>query len=124
MVSHGICYVISSYIFGWLVRYIGRIDCFISAAILNYAMIVWMYFWEPVDHQIVVLFIITGVWGIADAIWQSQLIGMFCFCSFTRKIIMLSITCLYFQPLTRFSIQSMIQMLWPNTDCGNQSVLC
>ncbi|CAF1619503.1 unnamed protein product [Adineta ricciae] len=77
MAAHGICYVMSSYFFGWFARYIKRIGCFIFAAILNYAMIIWMYVWEPNDKQIAVLFIMAGVWGIADAIWQSQVIAAY-----------------------------------------------
>ncbi|CAF0820564.1 unnamed protein product [Adineta steineri] len=77
LLVHGITYMISSYIFGLLARYIGRIGCFVSAAVFNYAMIVWMYFWEPNDQQIIVLYIISGVWGISDAIWQSQLIAAY-----------------------------------------------
>ncbi len=56
-------------------KYIGRTGCFIIAAMLNYSMIALMYFWEPVADQIYILFIIAGLWGIATAIWQSQVIG-------------------------------------------------
>lgn len=76
MVCNGICYVTSSYLFGWLAKYIGRWGCFIFAALLNYALIILMFFWEPVDEQMYVLFIIAGIWAIADAIWQSQVIGI------------------------------------------------
>ena len=47
------------------------------AALLNYAMIILMYFWQPNNQQMIVLFVIAGVWAIADAIWQSQVIGIF-----------------------------------------------
>lgn len=77
MVCNGICYVSSSYLFGWLAKYIGRIGCFVAAAILNYAMILLMYYWEPNNHQMIVLFVIAGIWAIADAAWQSQVIGTF-----------------------------------------------
>ena len=34
-----------------------------------------MYFWEPKDNQMYILFIVAGLWGVADAVWQSQIIG-------------------------------------------------
>lgn len=38
-----------------------------------------MFFWEPVDDQVYVLYIISAMWGIADAAWQSQVVGMIVF---------------------------------------------
>jgi predicted MFS family arabinose efflux permease len=86
MVAHGICYVMSSYAFGWLVKYIGRIGCFITAALLNYTMICLMYFWQPNSSQVIVLYVIASVWAIADAIWDSQVIGILSFCLLIQKI--------------------------------------
>lgn len=75
LICNGICNAIASYIFGGLVKYIDRLGCFIIAAIINYATIFLMYFWEPVDDEIYILYIIAGLWGIAGAVWQSQVIG-------------------------------------------------
>jgi len=79
LICNGICNTIASYIFGALVKYIGRIGCFIIAAALNYAAIIFMYFWDPLEDQMYILFVIAGLWGIADAVWQSQVIGMILF---------------------------------------------
>ncbi len=73
---NGICDAIFSYVFGGLVKYIGRLGCFIIAAALNYGAIFLMYFWDPQEDQVYVLYIIAGLWGIADAAWQSQVVGM------------------------------------------------
>jgi hypothetical protein len=35
-----------------------------------------MYFWEPNDNQMFMLFVIASIWAIADVIWQSQMIGI------------------------------------------------
>ena len=97
MVCNGICYVTSSYLFGWLSKYIGRIGCFLVAALLNYAMIILMYFWQPNNQQMIVLFVIAGVWAIADAIWQSQVIGIFTYSKnwFIYKCLLATYTVLY-----------------------------
>ena len=74
MVCNGICQAASSYIFGRLVKYTGRIVVFVIAALINYGTIILMFLWEPVESQMILLFVIAGLWGIADAIWQTQVI--------------------------------------------------
>ena len=75
MVCNGIFQALSSYVFGRLVKYTGRIVVFIVAALINYAMIIFMFLWDPQPNQLILLFVIAGFWGIADAIWQTQVIG-------------------------------------------------
>ncbi|CAF1032536.1 unnamed protein product [Rotaria sordida] len=77
LMCNGICQAMSSYIFGGLVKYIGRLGCFIIATLLNYATIILMYLWEPNANQIYILFIIAGLWGVAAAAWQSQIIAAY-----------------------------------------------
>ncbi len=76
MICNGILYTLSSYMFGNLVKCIGRLGCFIIASILNYSMIALMYFWNPVPEQMWILFVIAGGWGVASAAWQSQVVGI------------------------------------------------
>ncbi|CAF0755185.1 unnamed protein product [Adineta ricciae] len=77
LIGNGICTALSSYIFGRLVKCIGRIGCISIAAIINYSMIIFMYFWEPKDNQMYILFMVAGLWGVADAVWQSQIIATY-----------------------------------------------
>ena len=79
MVCNGICQAISSYVFGRLVKYTGRIFVIVVAALINYAMIILMFLWDPKQSQMVLLYVIAGLWGVADAIWQTQIIGIFIF---------------------------------------------
>jgi hypothetical protein len=32
-----------------------------------------MFIWKPSEDQIFVLFILAGLWGLADAVWQTQI---------------------------------------------------
>ncbi len=32
-----------------------------------------MFNWKPSDNQIAILFVIAGLWGLADAVWQTQI---------------------------------------------------
>jgi predicted MFS family arabinose efflux permease len=75
MICYGIADVIGSYGFGFVVKYIGRLPCFVIAAVINYSMIFTMLFWTPNPQQYYVLFIIAAFWGLADAVWQTQING-------------------------------------------------
>ncbi len=86
IVCNGICQAISSYVFGRLVKYTGRIVVFSIAALINYAMIILMFLWDPKQSQMILLFVIAGCWGIADGIWQTQVIGMGVFHEESRDI--------------------------------------
>ena len=32
-----------------------------------------MFIWKPSEDQMVVLFVLAGLWGLADAVWQTQI---------------------------------------------------
>jgi hypothetical protein len=66
---------LSSYAFGYIVKYTGRGFSFAIAALINYAMIILMLLWDPKESQTILLFVIAGFWGISDAVWQTQVIG-------------------------------------------------
>lgn len=72
MIAFGVCDSIGSFAFGQLVKLVGRWPCFLIAAAISYAMIIMMLFWQPSADQKLVLFLIAGLWGVADAVWQSQ----------------------------------------------------
>lgn len=73
LIAYGICDSIGSLSFGQLVKFVGRWPCFLIAALINYALIITMFVWKPSDNQIVVLFVLAGLWGVADAVWQTQI---------------------------------------------------
>ncbi|CAF0921089.1 unnamed protein product [Adineta ricciae] len=73
LIAYGICDSIGSLSFGQLVKYIGRWPCFLIAALINYSLIITMFIWKPSEDQIYVLFILAGLWGLGDAVWQTQI---------------------------------------------------
>ena len=36
-----------------------------------------MFVWTPSEDRMAVLFVIAGLWGLADAVWQTQLNGFY-----------------------------------------------
>lgn len=68
MICFGVADTLGSYGFGFVVKYIGRIPCFLIAALLNYGTIMIMIFWVPTDNSKYVLYIIAVLWGLSDAV--------------------------------------------------------
>jgi predicted MFS family arabinose efflux permease len=72
MIVFGVCDALSSFTFGHVAKYVRRIYCLMFAAVINYGLIITMMIWVPREEQLWVLFILAGLWGIADGCWQTQ----------------------------------------------------
>ena len=72
VIAFGVCDALSSFTFGHIAKYINRIYCLIFAALINYAVIIAMSIWIPQENELWVFFIVAGLWGIADGVWQTQ----------------------------------------------------
>lgn len=68
MICFGVADTFGSYGFGWIIKYVGRIPCFVTAAMLNYGTILLMFLWVPTLDNTYVLYIIAVLWGLADAV--------------------------------------------------------
>ena len=75
MICYGVADAIFSVIFGRLVKHIGQIPLFCFGALTNAGLIVALFLWEPNSDQLPVFFVIAALWGVADAVWQTQLNG-------------------------------------------------
>ncbi|CAF1117677.1 unnamed protein product [Adineta steineri] len=73
MIVYGVCNALSSFSFGHIAKHIGRIYCLMFAALIDYALIITMLLWVPRENQLWVLFILAGLWGVADGCWQTQI---------------------------------------------------
>ncbi|UJR33101.1 hypothetical protein I4U23_020558 [Adineta vaga] len=73
LIAYGICDSIGSLSFGQIVKYFGRWPCFVLAAIINYSLIITMFIWKPSENTIAILFVLAGLWGLSDAVWQTQI---------------------------------------------------
>ena len=68
MIAFGVADVLGSYGFGYVIKYVGRIPCFIVAALINYASIGVMLFWKPNSESMFILYLIAVLWGLGDAV--------------------------------------------------------
>ena len=77
MVCFGAVCATSCLIFGQLVKLIGRIPIFLLGGAINISLVVVMlFFWRPDPvHHPEYFYIIAGLWGVAQAVWDTQING-------------------------------------------------
>uniref|UniRef100_A0A6J0UZX9 Protein unc-93 homolog A n=1 Tax=Pogona vitticeps TaxID=103695 RepID=A0A6J0UZX9_9SAUR len=63
---------LSSMLFGKISQFTGRKVLFALGAVLNLACILGLLLWKPHPKHLAVFFILPALWGVADAIWQTQ----------------------------------------------------
>lgn len=73
MITYGVCDAICSVSFSPLVSLIGRVPIFTAAAVINFGIIITLQHWMPHPDDFAIFFIIAGLWGISDAVWQTQI---------------------------------------------------
>merc|ERR1711879_71313 len=72
MLCFGISDTLFSPVAGILGKYVKRPTLFLGALLLNVATLVSMLLWKPLESEKYVFFIIPAVWGLSDAVWQTQ----------------------------------------------------
>ncbi|XP_039980611.1 protein unc-93 homolog A [Xiphias gladius] len=72
MMCFGASNSVCSFIFGRLARYTGRTALILLAALANFSCIIGLLFWRPHPDNLAVFFVFPALWGMADAIWQTQ----------------------------------------------------
>lgn len=75
MIVFGIVNAICSIIFGTLMKYTGRFVIIIFGTVIHMAIFTYLLFWRPHPDHIFVFFLISGLWGVSDAVWQTQING-------------------------------------------------
>nr|XP_006824709.1 PREDICTED: protein unc-93 homolog A-like [Saccoglossus kowalevskii] len=72
-----ICYGVSNTVFcviaGRVATYIGRVTLVAIGGAMLVSLSISLLLWEPRAEQMPVYFIIAAGWGLADAIWQTQM---------------------------------------------------
>ncbi|XP_037541576.1 protein unc-93 homolog A [Nematolebias whitei] len=72
MMCFGASNSLCSFLFGRIARYTGRGPLFLLAALANLACIIALLFWRPHPDQMALFFVFPALWGMSDAIWQTQ----------------------------------------------------
>lgn len=77
MICFGVVNAICSIIFGSIMKYIGRIPIILLGALVHGGVIIYCLFWKPHPDHAFVFFAISGLWGVGDAVWQTQINGIY-----------------------------------------------
>ncbi|KAF2353759.1 Ion channel regulatory protein UNC-93 [Trinorchestia longiramus] len=73
MICYGLCDALCSVCFSPMVKLVGRVPVFVLGVTANVSMIILFFIWQPNSDEMYVFFIAAAVWGIADAVWQTQI---------------------------------------------------
>ncbi|XP_072822312.1 protein unc-93 homolog A isoform X2 [Vicugna pacos] len=61
-----------SLLYGKLAAHTGRTALFALGAATHLSCILALLLWRPHPSQLAVFFVLSGLWGVADAVWQTQ----------------------------------------------------
>ncbi|KAL3858705.1 hypothetical protein ACJMK2_008966 [Sinanodonta woodiana] len=79
MICYGVVDASCSFIFGRLVQYVGHIPFFILAFIVHGGCQICMLLWEPDPEAIHIFYILAALWGLGDAVIQTQINALYGF---------------------------------------------
>jgi len=77
MITYGVFDAICSISFGIIIKYTGRMPIFLGGALINIGVIIAFFHWTPDPRQAYAFFIMAAAWGVADAVWQTQINALY-----------------------------------------------
>ncbi|KAM4695107.1 protein unc-93 homolog A-like [Discoglossus pictus] len=77
IICFGVTNALCAALFGKLTQYTGRIPLFLLGAAINVGCIIGFLIWKPSTGNFAVFFVMSALWGIADAVWQTLLSSLY-----------------------------------------------
>ena len=77
LILFGVCDALASIGFGFIIKKVGRLPIFVLGAYLNALVIIVMLAWTPTQSTLGVVYFLAALWGIGDAIWQTQINALY-----------------------------------------------
>ncbi|XP_037938332.1 UNC93-like protein [Teleopsis dalmanni] len=77
MICFGVVNAICSILFGSVMKYIGRTPIIVLGAIVHFTLITVELFWHPNPSNPLIFYAMSGLWGVGDAVWQTQINGLY-----------------------------------------------
>ncbi|XP_036318700.1 UNC93-like protein [Rhagoletis pomonella] len=77
MICFGVVNAICSILFGSVMKYIGRLPIIILGAVVHFTLISIELFWRPSPENPLIFYAMSGLWGVGDAVWQTQINGLY-----------------------------------------------
>ncbi|XP_044587874.1 UNC93-like protein [Cotesia glomerata] len=77
MICFGVVNAICSLLFGSVMKFVGRQPLMALGAIVHAALVGVLLVWRPHPENAYVFFTVSGLWGVGDAVWQTQVNGLY-----------------------------------------------
>ncbi|XP_018577019.1 UNC93-like protein isoform X2 [Anoplophora glabripennis] len=77
MICFGCVNAICSLLFGSIMKYIGRAPIMGLGVLVHTGLQSWMLIWRPHPDAPMKFFMAAGLWGVGDAVWQTQVNGLY-----------------------------------------------
>lgn len=77
MICFGVVNAGCSLLFGSLMKFVGRQSLMVLGAIVHVSLIVVLLHWKPHPANPYVFYTVSGLWGVGDAVWQTQVNGLY-----------------------------------------------
>ncbi|BES98202.1 Ion channel regulatory protein UNC-93 [Nesidiocoris tenuis] len=77
MICFGVVNAICSLVFGTLMKYVGRFPIMAFGCIVHAGLVIIKLYWRPHPGSPLVFFVMSGLWGVGDAVWQTQVNGLY-----------------------------------------------
>lgn len=75
MICFGVVNAVCSVVFGSIMKFIGRSPLMMLGAGVHAGLVIVLLHWRPAPTSPLVFFTISGLWGVGDAVWQTQVNG-------------------------------------------------
>lgn len=77
MICFGVVNACCSLVFGSLMKFVGRQPLMVLGAIVHASLVVVLLHWKPHPANPYVFYTVSGLWGVGDAVWQTQVNGLY-----------------------------------------------
>ncbi|XP_067012186.1 UNC93-like protein [Anabrus simplex] len=77
MICFGVVNAICSLLFGSVMKFVGRFPLMALGAVVHACLVGVLLMWRPNPEYKLVFFAISGLWGVGDAVWQTQVNGIY-----------------------------------------------
>ncbi|OXU27596.1 hypothetical protein TSAR_007442 [Trichomalopsis sarcophagae] len=77
MICFGVVNAGCSLLFGSVMKFVGRQPLMALGAVVHAALIGVLLIWRPHPDSSYVFYTVSGLWGVGDAVWQTQVNGLY-----------------------------------------------
>jgi hypothetical protein len=85
MMTVGLTNAVCSCLIGCVARHVPREALVGIGCVLHAGLVVFLLVWIPDSNLIPVFFVVSALWGVCDAVWQTQSNGGYIFCLRCRR---------------------------------------